>query len=51
MNPEPTIWSTILAIIISLIVFGGFIFFLCLLNCLLDKMNKEGKKFVMFPFF
>lgn len=51
MNPEPTMWSTIFAIIISLIVMGGFIFFLCLLNTLIKFGHKAGKKFIMFPYF
>ena len=55
MTEEPTALMTVLDILIKIVVYvsvmGGFIFFLCLLNCLLDKMNKEGKKFVMFPFF
>lgn len=40
MNAEPTIWSTILAVIISFIVFGSFIFFLCLLNRLIERGKK-----------
>lgn len=55
MTEEPTALMTVLDILIKIVVYvsvmGGFIFFLCLLNCLLDKMSKEGKKFVMFPFF
>lgn len=50
MNPEPTMWSTIFAIIISLIVMGSFIFFLCLLNALIKFGHKAGKKFIMFPY-
>lgn len=49
MNPEPTIWSTILAIIISLIVFVGFIFFLCLLNYLIER-GRRGSKGIFTPF-
>jgi|GEM_PF-1808808 len=51
MTNEPTVLSQILCVIFCLIITGGFIFFLCLINYLLEKCNKEGKKFVMFPFF
>ena len=55
MTEEPSVLMTVLDILLKIVVYvgvmGGFIFFLRLLNCLLDKMSKEGKKFVMFPFF
>ena len=55
MAEEPTTLMSILDILIKIAVYigvmGGFIFFLCLLNCLIERGRKEGKKFAMFPFF
>ncbi len=39
MAEEPTLLSQILCVVFCLFITGGFIFFLCLINVLLDKLK------------
>lgn len=39
MTEEPTLLSQILCVVFCLFITGGFIFFLCLINVLLDKLK------------
>ena len=42
MAEEPTLLSQILCVVFCLFITGGFIFFLCLINVLLDKLKGIG---------
>lgn len=46
MTEEPTTLMTVLDILLKIVIYvgvmGGFIFFLCLINALLDKFKSIG---------